>query len=363
MFVPLRSRPWSLTFFPDYRAKNPYQTLLYAAVGATVDSEPGTITQALERQAREPDPKLFHLHWENAALLGGGRADAFLDDLERFRGRGGRIVWSLHNVEPHDHRLRDQVADLWTALPSIVDVLHLHSIPALAAVLQTRSLPMEKVRIIAHGNYDGAYPRLRRVEARSDLKLDTAGMCVLIPGRLAGYKNPGLLVESFLAVAGPEDRLIVAGEPAADVRVAELPVDERVILHPAFASPVEFARYHAAADFIVLPYDRSLTSGSAILAATLGRGVLGADTAGLRDVVEPPRTGMIYDPTDEKGLRTALDAALRDGPDVWRRRGEAANLLAVARNWTTIGAAWSALYRHLAESAAPVRNTEGMPCG
>ncbi|MCE6959801.1 glycosyltransferase [Cereibacter sphaeroides] len=344
-------RPCPLTWFPDYSGTNPYQSLLYGALGPTFDPQPGTIEDALARPARG----LFHLHWEHAVFATpGGSAEAFLDALLAFRARGGRIVWTLHNLEPRNEALAPAIADLRSGLVELADAIHLHSLPALAAARRVLALPPGKVRIIPHASYDGAYPVLHRGPAREALGLAEARMVLLLPGRLAAYKQPGALAAAFRSVAGPQDRLLLAGEAVPGTVPAD-PGDARILVLPGFAPPEVVSRCHAAADLVALPYDRSLTSGSAVLAATLGRGVIGPDLPGLRDVVEPPRTGLLYDPAEEEGLARAIATALGEGAEVWARRGEAARALAAARDLRFVAAAWRDLFGSLLATAEPPR--------
>ncbi|MFN3253629.1 glycosyltransferase [Roseibium album] len=332
--------PVPVTFFPDYRATNPYQTLLYENLGPAFKAEPGTIEDALALQKASPGkPLLFHLHWEHAVFTGSGEpqvVDRFLDDISRFRSAGGKVIWSIHNLRPHDGHKSNANYDLQSGLSKMADVLHLHSLPAVAAARDELDLPERKIRVISHHNYEGAYPVFPRKAARAELGLSGARMVVLCPGRVAPYKQPHELVSEFLKAASPEDRLIIAGETARNFDF-NLPSDARLIHREGFATPEEVGRLHAAADFVVLPYRASLTSGSAILAATLGRAVIGQDTPGLRDVVAPPSTGIIYQNGD---LADALHNALDEEAETWAERGKAAAGLARARNQIAIAAAW-----------------------
>lgn len=352
MFEPPPARPVPLCWFPDYRDTNPYQTLLYEGLGPTLAPEPAPLAEALDRQAKVAGGRMiFHLHWEHA-VVAAGPVERFLDDLERFRGRGGRVVWTLHNLEPRDPRMAGAVADLRRGLLRLADVIHLHSLPAVAAARAALPLPPERLRIVPHAGYEGAYPVLQSSAARAALGLAGARMVLLLPGRLAAYKRPAALVEAFCRVAAPEDRLILAGQALPGVLPPGAP-DPRLLLLPDFATPERLAECHAAADLVVLPYVQSLTSGSAVLAQTLGRGVLGPDLPGLRDVVETGRTGWLHDPA--RPLEEVLAAALAEGPQVWADRGAAAGALAAARDRRLVGAMWRDLFTALLAQAPPGR--------
>ena len=352
MFLPSPDRPVALTFFPDYRAANPVQALVYDRLAPVIEARPGGVDAALATLTPRPGPRpVFHLHWEDAVLRPeGASAERFLDDVTRFRAGGGRLIWSVHNLISHDAALELRLADLRAGLFELADVIHVHSLTAVAAVRAVWPLPVTKLRVIAHPSYDGAYPEAGRQKARAELGLDDAAMVLLLPGRQAAYKQPEVLMQAFRAVAGLQDRLVLAGHLAAGMPMPG-DGDPRILTRPGFATPGDLARLHAAADLVVLPYTHSLTSGSAILAGTLARGVLGPDSPGLRDAVAQGHSGVLYDAEAPDALTKALSAALAEGREIWATRGRAARAAQTARDPALIAACWRDLVLSL--SMAP----------
>jgi beta-1,4-mannosyltransferase len=335
-------QPVQLTYFPDYRAANPVQSQLYDRLPAMIQPRPGAVESLGSLPA---SGSVFHLHWEDAVLRPpGATAEGFLDRLHALRARGGRVIWTIHNLEAHDPTLEARLADLRAGLFQLADVIHLHSLPAVAAARQRWNLPLHKVRVIAHPSYDGHYPQADRFLARAELGLQEARMVVLLPGRIAAYKQPQALISAFLAVAGPQDRLVIAGQLEKGLALPP-PGDPRIILRTSHVDAAEVSQMHAAADLVVLPYQLSLTSGSALLAATLARGVIGPDCPGLRDAVEAGLGGVLY---PEGGLQAALATALAEGPDVWAARGKAARSAMAGRDPAMLAAAWADLILGLA---------------
>jgi len=350
-------RPIEIRFFPDYRDFNPYQALLYQSLGPTVVASPLSDFEALiSETGAENTAKILHLHWETAAISSGGFSpEAFLDVLSEFRNGGGRVVWTMHNLLPHAAHERAVAEQIRGGLLTLADIVHLHSLPAVATAMQHHSLPLSKVRVIPHGNYDGIYPIISRDKARAELGLEAAQTVVLLPGQIRAYRAPGTLIDAFLETAGPDGRLILAGYRVSDVADMTLPDDPRIVANFGFLTNADLARAYAAADIVALPYTDSLTSGSAILAQTLGRGVLGSDTAGLRDAVITPATGVLYDPEVSGALADAIRTALSEGPEPWAERGKAALQTAQARDWAMIGPTWRALYQELSNMTQPAR--------
>ncbi len=338
---PAADRPVSLTFFPDYRAANPMQGQIYDRLGPRIVAQPGGVESLTGGGAPRP---LFHLHWEDAILREPrARAEAFLDRLLEFRAGGGRVIWSLHNLASHDAALEPRVQDLRAGLFDLADRIHLHSLSALAAARERWDLPLHKLWIVPHPSYDGLYPMAGRGGARDALGLSEARMVLLCPGRIAAYKQPERLIAAFQDLAGPLDHLILAGQPEPSMALTSS--DPRIRVIPGQAVAAKVAELHAAADLIVLPYAQSLTSGSAILAATLGRAVLGPESPGLRDAVEQGRGGILYPPD---ALPEALAEALAEGPEAWAARGALARAAMAGRDPRVVAAIWADLFLTLA---------------
>ncbi len=101
------------------------------------------------------------------------------------------------------------------------------------------------------------------------------------------------MVDVFRASRGPNDRLIIAGRPIDDsikVRVENaIGDDARVQFFAGHVDDAEVQRYMNAADVVVLPYRRIMTSGAAVLAMSFGKACIA------------PRAGCISDMLDESG--------------------------------------------------------------
>ena len=97
-----------------------------------------------------------------------------------------------------------------------------------------------------------------------------------------------------------------------------------------------------------MPYLQALTSGAAILAAGFSRGILGADVAGIRDVVREGVTGALFNGANPGELETAIRTALSEGRDIWAERGRLAGQAMKVRDWQGPGRQWCDLFHGLA---------------
>ena len=102
--------------------------------------------------------------------------------------------------------------------------------------------------------------------------------------------------------------------------------------------------YFAAADVVVLPFREVTTSGSAVLALSLGRPIVAPRIGALRDL--PESVGFLYKNGE---LVAALSEALNAAPEELADRSAAARGYADSLSWDHIAAATLEVYRLAAQ--------------
>ena len=274
------------------------------------------------------------------------------------RRAGARLVYTLHNLEPNFGA--GYSAGLAEAAHRLIlagaDAIHVHS-QAAARAVAARYGRRRAVFVVPHGHYIGQYPnRLSPAEARARLGLAPADFVALALGQIAPYKG----LESLLAAQaelGPAAlKLVIAGKVAHaeyGAQIAALAQGPGVLYRPGFVPDDELQVYLNAADVVALPYARSTTSGSALLALSFGRPVVAPALDFLAEVV-PPLAGVLYPPAAAGGLTTALRQARAAD-------GSAAAILAHARqyDWRAIGAQMAEIYRAALGAAGTPLVSEG----
>ena len=96
----------------------------------------------------------------------------------------------------------------------------------------------------------------------------------------------------------------------------------------------ELQLYLNAADFVVLPYEQILTSGSAVLAFSFARPIIAPALGGLRDLVQDNVNGFLYDPLAEGALLGALKRAAATSNDDRAAMSDAALATAASLRWS-----------------------------
>jgi beta-1,4-mannosyltransferase len=288
--TPIKSQTLRVLMFPKH-SDNPYLNTLTDRLeqrGAHVDDF--TYARALNERY-----DVLHIHWPDLHLharswwrgLGKQLRLAFVFAL--FRKRKGRIVWTVHNLKPHERH--DSVSEVM--FPIWFPRLCTHVIAMTANGLAAAHAMYPPLRgkasaIIPHGDYRNAYPAARsRSEARKQLGLDD-GFTFLFLGNIRPYKNVPALIKTFHELPHRDIRLVIVGQPGERMNVDELTQliadDKRIQLRLEFVADREVPLYMGAADSVVLPFDSVLNSGSVLLALSFSRPVIAPRLGSLPEI-------------------------------------------------------------------------------
>lgn len=148
-------------------------------------------------------------------------------------------------------------------------------------------------------------------------------------GRLAPEKQVRRLEE----VAGvPGTRLVVIGDgPSRGVLERSLPTAK----FTGMLGGMDLARAFASLDVFVHPGESETFCQTVQEAQASGVPVVAPAAGGPLDLVQPGRTGLLYDPTDKSSLRRAV-TELVEGPDLRRSLAEHALAQVRQRSWSTV---------------------------
>lgn len=301
---------------------NPYGGLLAGEMAKLgVELVPGYRAELTEQWVEENRGRfdLLHIHhpWYHYAAedfqATARRCSDFIGALAKAQLLGHRLVWTVHNLYPHDsiHLHLDRVVRLDLAGRS--DALIVHCEYARRCVTE-HFYRTEGVHTIPHGHFIDAYPNtVTREEARSRLGLTRDQFVYLFFSNVRRYKGVERLVETFHTLPGDHLRLLLAAKVKSDysrdVVTMARRSDPRVVVRTAEFFPVaDFQVFMNAADVVVFPFLEVLTSGSVITAMSFRRPVIAPALGCLPELVDD-RMGILYEAADRTGLRKAMQAA------------------------------------------------------
>ena len=354
-----------LVSFPPALDSNPYQRLLYehlAAEGFEVVEGEGVEEGFLRFRwiaRHRADVDILHFHWPQglwhhhggpAALrrpLSWVKLALLAARLPFARRLGYRLVWTIHQVNPHEGGGRlDRTGA--RVLARNCDLLLAHDEATAADARARLGRAARNVEIVPHGNYRGVYPAGRpREEARAELGIAPDAFTFLCFGEIRAYKGIDRLLEAFTAAELPGARLVIAGRPvdqASDAAVREAAArDPRIVPLLGFVPDERVTELFAASDAAVLSRKPG-TSGSLLLALSLDTPVVAPQAPAYDDLLDGGAAGWLFDAAEPGALAAALAAAASD-PEAARAKAAAAGKVADRLAWPGIAAQVAELLR------------------
>ena len=247
-------------------------------------------------EALEARLDVLHIHWPERVLWGFGkagglaRAAGVVASLAALRARGVRLVWCVHNLEPHDPgRVRKLAWPYYAG--SIAQLVHgfVTLSPSTLALARAHypAFARKPSTFIWHAPYAVDLAHCQR-SVRQRHGIDDSHTLLAFAGAIRRYKGVVELVRCFGQTSAPNLRLLIAGameEPELSQALPELAAeDPRVHLALGRLSDDELLATVSAADVVVLPFEKTLHSGSLIYALSCGKPVITPRTAYASDL-------------------------------------------------------------------------------
>lgn len=313
---------------PGSPLPNEYNKLLIESLGAHVEVRPFSWSSALTSRF-----DVLHVHWPDALLHGRsgitrlGKKVAFLALLGRTWSGAVKIVWTVHNLQPHE-------------TPRWYNSLLLKGFERLTSAEihlteKTRRNRSNTAFVIPHGPYT-------KVETHSTRQ---EGLLVCV-GQLRPYKGIDLLVSAFTETQH-RGKLLIAGEPVSPGYGKQIKDfasnDRRIELSLRRQTELELAELLVSSSGVVIPYRKFANSGVVLHALTYGRPVLVPANEFSEELVAEFGTDWVHEfsppiqPADIERFAAATAVLPSGGPDLSQR------------NWDSIARAHVAIF---AETAA-----------
>jgi len=268
--------------YPERDAANPFQNLLYksmAGLGATIE-------QFTSRRLITGRWDVWHMHWPENVLCSKSKFVTtkllvkFWCKLQVAHLKRIKIVWTVHNLRPHERRHPVLERIFWSFFLTNIDGIICMSPSSRVELFKAHPIAGRlSTFIIQHGHYRDAYPnKISEDKARKSLGIAPCERVMAFVGNIRAYKGIPELIRRFQLARLERARLIVAGRPS-DVELAEevcraAAGNDNVQLYLRFIDGGELQNFFRAADLIVLPFIEILNSGSAILALSFDRPIL-----------------------------------------------------------------------------------------
>jgi beta-1,4-mannosyltransferase len=356
-----------VTFIPYWGPVTPYQNLLAKSLeplGIYVTKPESFSSGFIQRELSEVFWKIvfgrlktniLHLHWlppfkrKPTRLF---KLILYVLELVILRIIGVKIVWTAHNMRPHEsvsHR-GDWLIAKTTA--KIANALIVHNEEARAKVVSSFNLKKHNnIFIIPHGNFIGHYENnIDRASARSQLGIADSKFIFLFLGRVRPYKGVLQLIDAYKTFRKdvPDSVLIIAGRPLGE-KFSNV-IKEKIAgagglqYREGFVPDSQIQIYMNASDVAVFPYTEILTTGAVIMAMSFARACVAPKFGFIKGVLDD-NGAFLYEPDEKDGLLNALKMAYT------RRENTASmgqyNFRKVSPwNWDYIAAETAKVYSH-----------------
>lgn len=345
----------SVVHVPNHTERNPYQSNLVQGIrrndiDAEIVTDDFTYIFSLSRIARRKD--VIHLHWLQSFYQGDNSLETMIKsilfpfDLLFAYLFGANIVWTVHNVRPHEAKFPRLYAALGHVVSRLSEMIHIHGGPTIDQIVEEYHLD-ERIRdkcvIVPHGNYiDNYQNHVSKDTARNALNIAPDELLYLFLGNIRPYKGVPELIDAFREIDDKDSTLIIAGKPYTEdyeqKLLEKIGDDENIQFVPEFIPEDEMELYFNAADIAVFPFRSVLTSGSVLLAFSFGCPAIVPKTGNVGAIEEGT---VFYDPQTE----TAREGLLRAKELDLERIGDEALHVAQRRDWNTIGSQFVEIYK------------------
>ncbi|MBW4691503.1 MAG: glycosyltransferase family 4 protein [Lyngbya sp. HA4199-MV5] len=332
---------------------NQYLTCLWSAVkpyGVEIES-----FDRVQFWVDRPVADVIHLHWIQrfCPIAAEKSFNAFFRTLKALFGfavlklQGYQLVWTVHNTLSHDSQApRFEYSFRWVLAHLCSDIIVMSEYSKQEFTrLYGRT---KRIHIVPHGNYIGTYPnQIGREVARQQLGLAPQQKVLLHLGQIKPYKGIDRLLAAFQQSNHPDVVLLIAGACRDQALTAAMQqaaqADPRLLLRLEFIDDDDIQVYMNACDWVVLPYQKILNSGSALLALSFSRPVIVPQKGALTELIQDGEQGICY--ANDADLTEAIDQALAMPSEQWQQMCLNAYKLADKFDWQAIGATLYQLYQ------------------
>jgi beta-1,4-mannosyltransferase len=259
---------------------------------------------------------VVHIHWMHHAyqhrnpLLFIVKSMLFTLTLLYLKLRRVQIVWTVHNLYPHNARHFRLERLMRTLIAGFCSKLIVASESIKRKVAEHFGVPPGKLFVVKHGHYLGVYPP-GGIDFRQRYGIREDADVYLFLGAVKAYKGIEDLIEAFYAIRTEQTWLVIAGKP--DEQTAAflngLEDQSNIVLDLRFVPDGEVADLLGAADAMVMPYKEITTSGSAILGLSFRKLVIMPDNEFIDEYFREDMA-IRYNPGEAGALAGAMTKAL-----------------------------------------------------
>ena len=279
--------------------KNPYNKILYTSL-----SQDFNVVEYGKKTFAPQAGDILHIHWPDRFFRSANKLSiglklwGFTRLAKKIKRHKAKIVWTVHNIEPHKYHYQSTVAKGVKKIASLVDgLIFLSESNRLAFFDKYPELETQvATAVIPHIDYRGYYPQAQPLDIDPSL---SDRIKILYFGVIRSHKGLEGMCQAAQAI-GSKDKLawLLAGDPGEQGLSQELAnlINKLPIAYKNFnhVNDQELANIFSAADIVLLPYEKIFNSGTAILAVSMGKRLIAPAMGSLVDLQKSVGDHWIY---------------------------------------------------------------------
>ncbi len=292
---------------------------------------------------------LLHVQWWSLPLF-----PVFLTICSLFKLRKKPVVFTVHNVLPHDKSL------LYTKLSHLLFQFGNHFIVHTAIgreqMISHYKISADRISIIPHGGLDfHINNHADRRKLREEMNISEQDKVILLFGAVRPYKGIDIAIQSLAEVIKriPEARLLIAGklweewEPY-DKLIKQLNLKDHVILHLEYIPSNQVHKFFEVSDLTIFPYRHfDSQSGVGATAVSFQKPMIVSNVGGLPELVEDDQ--FIVEPDDAAALAEKISLCLNDSA-ILKKMAQQTRTVSQQLSWFDIAEKTAMVYKKVLQN-------------
>ncbi len=325
---------------------NPYQNLMMAGLnedgGLRAFNGVDDRFWGIARTAIRYRPRYLHFDWIASYYfrrwwwLTYLSVPIFCAQVLLARGLGVRLVWTLHNILPHDAAESGVHRFCQRFLARRCAWIRVFSETTVAAAAEELRVSAKIFRVVPEGDYTTCYPNTVTPEAaRAHLDIPPDARVLLYLGLVKPYKGILELIKLFKEISNSDNhQLLIVGRSKQADYAAQVKAEAggNVVFVDRFVPETELQYYYNAADAVILPFHKIENSGSAIMAMGFAKPIIAPALGVLTERLAQQKELLYHDQAE---LREIIRSFLHGPPSAtdWQALGR--------RNYEALTSRWA----------------------
>jgi glycosyltransferase involved in cell wall biosynthesis len=265
---------------------------------------------------------------------------------------GKKIIWTIHNRQPHD---RGRLAKLFMYLLSRWSS-RIHILTPSTVSVMSLSKWEKKIVYVPQGDEFEVYPS-SDLNLYDKYQIPTQNKILLFMGMVRPYKNIELLIEAFeqAQLTANHWTLLICGITAESYRrqIEALASGKNIVFDFSFIDDAYMSAYLRQATFLISPYNKksSLNSGTVWMAASYAKSMIIPDIPCVQDLDNDKNAFYVYHyESQEEHLPSLVNVLKKMNADVLsntnlpQELGKKAYSIMLERSWVSNAQKWKELF-------------------